>query len=630
MLMTTTAAAGPAHADPLDGGGVGDDVAFTWPDLGLPDEITLLAANATQDFTVPVPTGFSLRRLRGVIHAPEDFDAGFVEISDREGVVLATIDLPAVIPSQAVVPFDLDIAAARVVDDAATLSFTVREGLAEQRCGLAQEVTLSDLSTVLGGNEPAPTTIATFFPPILQRVTIYAPVDADDAERQAVLTLASSIARTHRAPSTAITVVNQQRGAAPPRAPQFTRAIVVESGDAAIEVVNADRSDVYLKVTGRGDQLTDQVSLLTDELQSLAQTPTARVDQAGSDSTAVPDEVTFGQLGMEGEVEVLRTANLPVGVDRAALGADRVDALQVHLLASHTPVAPVDSASLMVSVDGQAVFTTPLGENGRVDATFDVPAQLLDQRIVFEFDLTFSPRQLCTPTTAPVAFQLDPGSTLTMQRGGAPIGGFDAVPSEFYPEFLVAIDGSAPDQLDYAARVVAAVARLTSTPLLPRVVDVTSAAESDTGALIVANAATVGQTSLQPPIGGESSAVQVDLNTQLRADITGGFGSIQAFADEPRDRTVVLVTTNAAWSLVDPLFTYVDQLPDGWSSLDGNVLAAGPDGAVTDLSIESSAEAPLPDAPSRPIWPVIGLAVVIVAAVGALLWLLRRRRTSSA
>ncbi|MDZ4268954.1 MAG: cellulose biosynthesis cyclic di-GMP-binding regulatory protein BcsB, partial [Mycobacterium sp.] len=480
--------------------------------------------------------------------------------------------------------------------------------------------------------EPAPTTIATFFPPVLQRLTIYAPVDADDAEQQAVLTLTSAVARMYRPQTPAISVVRQPRGTAPPAAAQFTRAVVVENGDAGIDVVNADRADVYLKVTGRGDQLTDQVSLVVNRLQSLAQVTNARVDQAGSEGSSDSDEMTFGQLNISGEQSVLRTADLTVGVDRSALGAGRVEGLQVHLLASHTPVADLDSASVMVSVNGQAVHSVPLDDSGRVDTTFEVPGELLRQRINLEFGLTFSPRQLCSPTIAPLTFQLDPRSTLTMRRGGPPLGGFGAVPSEFSPEFLVALDGSSPNQLDYATRVVADIAQRTGTTLTPRVVDVKAAADATTGALIVANAAAVKLTSLRPPIGGEGSAVQVDLSNELRADIDNGLGSIQVFADPPRNRSVVLVTTTGAWSLVEPLFGYVDQLPDGWSSLDGDVVAAGADGTVTNLSIGSGdvASSPSQEAVNWPVWAAIGAGGVILAALvlGAVLW--RRRRRGNA
>lgn len=632
LLVALLGLSPAAHADPLDvAPGAGPEVTLPWAGMGHPKSVTVIGANTTQSVTVPVPSGFGATRLRGLIHAPVDATAGFIEIDDSTGTVLGTIPLPPVAPDQVVVPFDVDISTAAVTDNAVGLTFTVREPPLPQelRCGLGQQVMLSDLVTVFTGAEPAPVTIASFFPPVLQRLTIYAPIDANDAEKQAVLTLASAVARTYRPQVPAITVVNQPRGTAPPAAPRFERAVVVENGDAAMTVINPDRSNVFLKVTGRGNQLSDQMSLMSNQLQSLAQVPAVRVDQAGSPAAPASDEMTFQQLGISGEASVLRTAQFSTGVDRSTFGS-RISGMTVHLLATHTPVSATDSASVTVSVGGQAVYTAPLRDTGRLDATFEVPAEFLRQRVVFDVDLTFSPRQLCSPTIAPVTFQLDPRSTITVQRGGDAAGGFGAVPSEFAPEFLVALDGTNPNQLDYATRIVADIAQRTGTPLMPRVVDVKAAAGATSGALIVANNATLEPTSLRPPVTGKSADTQVDLSDPLRADIANGLGSIQVFADQPRNRTVALVTTSGAWSLVNPLFGYIDQLPDGWSSLTGDVLAAGAAGTVTDLTVGPGVvEASAADDGGAPtaLWIALGCAAVAVALIGGLLW--RRRRATT-
>jgi hypothetical protein len=255
---------------------------------------------------------------------------------------------------------------------------------------------------------------------------------------------------------------------------------------------------------------------------------------------------------------------------------------------------------------------------------FQVPGVFLGQWINLAFDMTFSPRQLCSPTIAPLIFQLDPRSTLTMRRGGPPLGGFSAVPSEFSPEFLVALDGSNPNQLDYATRVLAGIARQSGTALKPRVVDVKAAAGASTGALIVANSSTLKLMSMRPPIAGESSDLEVGLRNELRVDINRGLGSIQVFADQPRQRTVVLVTTSGAWALIEPLLGYIDQLPDGWSGLTGDVLAAGAAGTVTNLSIgpDDIASTAAQNGTNWQAWLAIGAGCVVLAVFGltAALW----------
>ncbi|HET7739805.1 MAG TPA: hypothetical protein VFL67_04055, partial [Mycobacterium sp.] len=73
-----------------------------------------------------------------------------------------------------------------------------------------------------------------------------------------------------------------------------------------------------------------------------------------------------------------------------------------------------------------------------------------------------------------------------------------------------------------------------------------------------------------------------------------------------------------------------DQLPNGWSSLSGDVLAAGAEGTVTELAIGPEGIAPTTDqdgANSPPIWLAIGAGVLAAAVLGlgAALWWRRRR-----
>jgi hypothetical protein len=280
------------------------------------------------------------------------------------------------------------------------------------------------------------------------------------------------------------------------------------------------------------------------------------------------------------------------------------------------------------------VYRALLDRSGRLDAQFDLPGQSIGQSVNLDIALTYTPDQPCGPLIAPVTFQIDPRSTLTVQRGGPPLGGFSAMPSEFAPSFMVALDGTSPDQLIYAARVVAAISSLTSSKLSPKVVDVKTAADADTGALIVAKSSALKETSLHPPVSGDGADVDIDdMPNDLRANITDGLGSIQVFADRPRDRTVVLVTTTGAWNLVDPLFRYIEGLDGKWTALFGDVLAAGRAGEPINLSVfaEPSAENTQEpqQAESTPIpWALIGagVAALAVAAVVAGILVSSRRR----
>ncbi|MBO0681414.1 hypothetical protein JRC04_28460 [Mycolicibacterium sp. S2-37] len=637
-ILFAGAVAAPAYGQPEDDTNTPPaDVTLSWRALGL-EQGMVLGPNSPTTFTVPVPQGLTASRLRGTIDVPLNIGAGFLSVEDGDGRILAAVDVPPVSAARAQTPLDVDLSTARVRASAVDLTFTVRPvDNSDQFCGPIQELSLSDMATVFTGAESPATTIANFFPPVLERVTIYAPADADAAEQQAVLTMLTALTRQYNPQPLAVSVVNQPRGAVPPPAPQLARSVVVEKGGAAgLSVQDPGSPNAFLRVAGGGDELSTQVSLLATQMQSLAQTASTRVDEAGADAALTGDTLTFDQLNMTGRTDVLKIGNFSVGAGRAALGNGRVDRIQVHLLADYTPVPKDDAAAVVIRSGDVVVYRSALDSSGILDATFDVDGRTFGQGLNLDFALTYTPQQVCGPLLAPISFQVNPRSTLTVHRGGAPLGGFSAFPSEFSPRFMVALDGSDPDQLIWAARIVGAIARLTSVELSPQVVDLKTAVDANTGALIVAKSGAIGRSNLNPPIGGDGNTVDVALPTELRADINDGIGSIQAFADGARDRSVILVTTTGAWSLVDPLFSSVDGANGNWSGLTGDVLAAGAAGTPTNLSIragdsaaesaDASAVSSSPDSSSPERWIPIAVGVAAVVAVAALVYALLSRR----
>ncbi|MCV7345099.1 hypothetical protein BST42_08030 [Mycolicibacterium rhodesiae] len=643
-MMLAGSLAGPAYAAPGDAGDVASveneptatGLALPWSALGLPSSVNLFGENAS-GYTVALPDGLTATRLQGTVHAPINIDAGYLEIDDGEGKFLGAVDLPPAGSGAVMTPFDVDISAARVKSSAVDLSFTIRPRDDRDRfCRPLPQLQISDLRTVFAGTQLPVTTVANFFAPVLGKVTFYAPNDASSAEQQAVLALTAALGRYYATQPVAISVVSQPRGAVPPPTGGLDRAIVVEKGDPGLTVENPGTPDAYLRVSGDGDGLVKQVSLIATQLQPLAQASAVRVDQAGSSTAQLGDTVTFSQLNLGDEkVDTFGTSNLEVGFQRTLLG-QRFDSVQVHLLADYTPVADRAAASVVIRSSKSVVYRALLNNTGRLDATFTLDSSVLDQQWVnLQFALTYTPDQPCGPFVAPLTFQVNPQSTLTMHRGGPPLGGFAAFPSELSPKFVVALDGSGPNQLSYAARIVAAVARLSKAELMPQVVDVQKAASATSGALIIANSDAIKGTPLTPPVGANGSTLNIALPTQLQLNIDKGLGSIQAFADPARNRSVILVTTTSNWALVDPLFNYFNgPSGDDWTQLRGDVLAAGESGNPVNVAIRQAGGGAASGQPasSTSRWSAYGyiaggvVALVALAAFVVTL-LLRRRRT---
>jgi hypothetical protein len=123
--------------------------------------------------------------------------------------------------------------------------------------------------------------------------------------------------------------------------------------------------------------------------------------------------------------------------------------------------------------------------------------------------------------------------------------------------------------------------------------------------------------------------VKFGLPTELNVNMDGGLGSIQAFADPQRNRSVILVTTTGDWKLVDPLFSYVAGSDRNWLGLTGDVLAAGVAGTPTNVAIRTTSDSfePTQSSGGSGGWlkyGAIGGGVLAVIAILAVIFALRR------
>src|SRR5690349_20199335 len=89
VVPATTVAIGGPHAVAQPSNTADQaSVTLAWRTLGVNDGL-YLGPDSPTTVTVPVPPGLQAVRLQGTMAAPMNVDAGFLEISDGSGLLLA-------------------------------------------------------------------------------------------------------------------------------------------------------------------------------------------------------------------------------------------------------------------------------------------------------------------------------------------------------------------------------------------------------------------------------------------------------------------------------------------------------------------------------------------------------------
>jgi Bacterial cellulose synthase subunit len=590
---------------------------FAWSTLGLPATFSLDETAGSQNQTIPVPAGLHAAVLSGVLHAPASLGSGYLEIDSSTGTALGSVRLPRPSAGAGAVPFHISLAGAPVHDGAVTVSFALRQPTQAPaaQCALTPQPSVSSLATTFTGSAAAPRTIAEFFPPVLSQIIIYTSPTPTPAEQQATLQLAASLVSHYEPITVGVTVRALAPGSPTPAASPdpLTRSVVIrQQQPGGVSIVPAGHSGTVLQLSGSSTTLAEQTSLFSTNLSQLAQVPDAVVDRAASAPHLNTASVyTFGQLNLSTSGSVLGQQSLSFELDQGQLGGP-LSSITVHLRAHYTPVVPPTQGTLTVSVNSVQLAATRLTTAGSVSSTFTIPSSLLSRKVTVQLNVAYSPGGSCTGPALPISFSVDPRSYVVVSDTSAPAGAFSALPTAFLGGMAVSMQSASINQLQYAILAVAGLQALTAEPLFPQVVPYGSIADNGLGALIVADAAGVSQLGLDPPLQGNTAQITAGLAGRPAVSFTGGVGSVQSFADKAHHRTVLLITTTAGWHLVAPLFTQLART--GWSSLTGDVYAAGTTGTPVDLTVRDSGIIPF-EPPASHRWYLWFLAAGLVALV---------------
>ncbi|MGY4710832.1 hypothetical protein ACXDF8_14940 [Mycolicibacterium sp. CBM1] len=635
LMFGTLVGAPSAWADPEPVGpevvpGAEDAVApeanttppIAWPQLGRSDRIDIVGSNQVADTDIPVPLGVVPGLLTGSVGSAVNVADGRVDVLDGRGVLLGSIAAP---PDAGSAPFAVDISNAAVTDGTAKLSFVLRDSNpVGNNCAQPPSLTLGQLAATYLGQTPFPVLVSDFEPGYTDQIVIRTGPTPSRAQQQAALDLVAKLTRQYR-PMPVRIDVDTSPDPLPPGSP--TRRVIElrEVAPAGLTVENPNSPDAVLVISGRGDDLSRQVQLFTDQRIKLAQTGSVAVTSVKSDAPKSADVKTFAQLGITGQTTFIGLSTLYVGVDVSQFAVGSIQAATLHLMGHYTPVLG-GQASVVVRSGNTVLGSHRLDESGVLDLTGTIPAASIQSNVGIALELRYIPSQQCGPLNDRIQFTLDPNSTIAVTAGDHNRGGFPVLPMAFTPDFDVVVDS--PEHLRFAAEAVNLMGQQTALTLQPRLSTLPTAAASGRGLLVVARGEDLSRAGLTPTVvSKQGSTVDFRGDPDTDVNLNGPLGVLQVFSQN--NRTILAVDGTDDWSLVSRSFDYIRSLDSRWASLTGDVVATGAAAQTVNLTLREGG--PLINDYPGDGWKwwawasAAAIGAAVIGAIGILVWRRRRR-----
>ena len=283
-VLTVNFGSPQVNAAPDDAGQVADAPTLSLTSLGVDGDVSLYGLQGTQTITVPVPKGLTPGALTADVELPPYVQGGTLIVTQGDRT-LSRIELLMAEST----PLSIPLTGARVVDNAVT--FTVRSRLLPEEGDCLFDPTvplqLNDATIDYTGKEAAPTVVADFLPPVLQKMTIFTPPKPSAAESDAAVQVTTAVVSRYGKQNTEIDIASLGEGeVAPPSAPLERNVVIREGPDAAVSLKGGDGGVPALQITGPADKLTNQVRLLSSELSLLALSSKVVTGTIDSDSTS--------------------------------------------------------------------------------------------------------------------------------------------------------------------------------------------------------------------------------------------------------------------------------------------------------------------------------------------------------
>lgn len=464
------------------------------------------------------------------------------------------------------------------------LTLTLRTQFPAKDLCAAQELfrvhVLPESRLLLAGRPTPPETLASFFPPHVERVVVHLPDPPSPEAAQAVLWLAGFLARTYPGR------VPELRLEALPKAPlephPFVRHVVWQEGEGA-------RLEGFALHLGSRQEAARL--FLAEPGLPKAPFPSEATQAL---SLKAPEElgprVSLAELGYGPQrVEGFGVLTASYAFALADLGPRR-HPVGLRLRAVHSP-ALSERGYVELLLNGVAFYSEPV-EGTLLNLYAPVPARLLERNNTLEVRFRYAPAEgQCTYGALPFTATLDPASYLVLE-GGEALSGLDAFPQALLPRFWVYLEPLDSFKLGLAARLVQALQETTKTPLLPEI-----SPTPDRAPLLAVGGPGLPQALGAPLRTPGFRLVDSQGTPWLVVQPEGPYAALQAFAQK-KGPLLLLSHTSTTGEILAPFLE--EALKEGWFALHGEMALRGPSGPLVTFSLSKSAlrVQPLPETPA--------------------------------
>jgi hypothetical protein len=578
--------------------------------------------NASSSVTFAVPNGMVPVALRANVNLPVALRFGNVSISQGDRAI-SRVGLPPQDGAEVVIP----LPGVQVSGNFVTLNLRMVALSLDPYCwDNDSPIRLANASVSFAGTETPPRSVSEFLPPVLRKVVIAIPAKPSLSESTAAVRVATAVAgRNGQKIDVSVVPLPEGRPSVDlPPAP-LEREIVVREGTEKGLSVQSGPGMATLTVAGKADELPEQVQLLNNDMVRFANSPRS-VSGSLLEEQLLSDKTTLQAMNKSG---IVAQGTAVIDLNQTRFGQPLRN-IRVHLIGSYTPLPGSFGGEVAVGVNGEAIDRWPTTADGAIDKTVTIPERLVERSMSLQVGVrTTGDQGECYRVVTPL--RIDGATEIEADGANPPVPqGFQSLPQALMPSIRIGIGSDVFGDTARAARIMVGLQRVSSVPLLTKVISLEEALASGGSAVLVSSDGWSDQSLVLPFSVGGSQVIVQGLGSKgqpetLTLDKSSRFGSLQTIFDG--SRALLVATSNGAPEQLDGLLDWLAAERGRWADLDGRAIIAMPNAEPVTLpspppGLTADSDGILPAANSK--WWVVGGAAAVVAALGV--GLLRRRR----